>query len=86
MFGDNFFMCTFTPSPRGRLVDTFHGKARAFGLGFFLFGTARLKADVSRLGISQGLAILFSLLSGDKKLKFDSMGALLLGKVPMHWL
>ena len=74
-------MCTFALSPRGRLVDIFHGKARAFGSGFFLFELAILKMASCKDGERQYLASLFSLLSGNKKLKFGFSGALLFGGV-----
>jgi hypothetical protein len=35
------FLRTFEPPARGRLVGKFHGKARAFGPGFFRFGENR---------------------------------------------
>ena len=50
MFGGNYFVCTFALSARGRLVDTFHGKARALGSGFFLFVLAGPDAGAHQPG------------------------------------
>jgi hypothetical protein len=59
-------MCTFAMSPRGRLVDKFHGKARALGSGFFRAVGRSFQVLSFEDAAKLILAIVFSLLFARK--------------------